>query len=414
MKKNIFKKIVASLATVAMAAGLFAAMPAEEAKAAVDWNDGTVYIHGEKISGTWDTADAKKMTHDSTSGKYTYTFDVTSGTVYEFKILQDKTWDDAWGPKAGGNFAYLALKNGSATITFDPSVASDDAVSATGLVSPNPKDEFYVVGTMNSWSFTANKMEAKDGKFVATFSGLEAGKHEFKIAQDAPTYEWYKGYPEQNYVLNLTEKSDVTITFDSASKEIDVKSVAAETESKPAESKPAESKPAESKPAESKPAESKPATSTKAPETTTEAKKGVTVEVTLDASIKWDKVYLYAFSGNNGLSKWPGIEMTAKDGKWYATIDTELTKLSYVISAGEGKEQTADIADVSGKDVKITVSAEKNDKGHFIASAKTVTTGGAGTGSAKPGDSAPIVMMLAVAAVAAGMVVASKKKTICE
>ena len=34
MKKNIFKKIVASLATVAMAAGLFTAMPVEEAKAA--------------------------------------------------------------------------------------------------------------------------------------------------------------------------------------------------------------------------------------------------------------------------------------------------------------------------------------------------------------------------------------------
>ena len=33
MKKNIFKKIVASLATVAMAAGLFTAMPVEEAKA---------------------------------------------------------------------------------------------------------------------------------------------------------------------------------------------------------------------------------------------------------------------------------------------------------------------------------------------------------------------------------------------
>ena len=61
MKKNIFKKIVASLATVAMAAGLFTAMPAEEAKAAVDWNDGTVYIHGEKISGSWDEKDAKLL-----------------------------------------------------------------------------------------------------------------------------------------------------------------------------------------------------------------------------------------------------------------------------------------------------------------------------------------------------------------
>ena len=37
MKKNIFKKIVASLATVAMAAGIFTAMPAEETKAANDY-----------------------------------------------------------------------------------------------------------------------------------------------------------------------------------------------------------------------------------------------------------------------------------------------------------------------------------------------------------------------------------------
>ena len=43
MKKNIFKKIVASLATVAMAAGLFTAMPAEEAKA-TDSTDKTVYL----------------------------------------------------------------------------------------------------------------------------------------------------------------------------------------------------------------------------------------------------------------------------------------------------------------------------------------------------------------------------------
>ena len=90
-----------------------------------------------------------------------------------------------------------------------------------------------------------------------------------------------------------------------------------------------------------------------------------------------------------------------------ATIDTTATKLSFVISNGD-KEQTVDIKDVEGKDVKITLGA-KNADGKFEASAKVVSGG-----SAKPGDAAPIVMMFAVAAVAAGMVVASKKKTICE
>ena len=102
--------------------------------------------------------------------------------------------------------------------------------------------------------------------------------------------------------------------------------------------------------------------------------------------------------------------MTAKDGKWYATLDTTATKLSYVISNGNG-EQTVDVKDVEGQNIKITLGA-KNAEGKFEASAKAVAAGG--TGSAKPGDAAPIVMMFAVAAVAAGMVVASKKKTICE
>ena len=105
--------------------------------------------------------------------------------------------------------------------------------------------------------------------------------------------------------------------------------------------------------------------------------------------------------------------MTKKDGKWYATLDTDVTKLSFVISNGNG-EQTVDIENVEGKEVKLTLGA-KGEDGKFAATGKAVTGTTTGTtGTQKPGDMAPVAMMLAVAVVAAGMVVASKKKTICE
>ena len=142
-----------------------------------------------------------------------------------------------------------------------------------------------------------------------------------------------------------------------------------------------------------------------------EEQKGVTVEVVLSADAKWDKVFLYAWGGDVKL-EWPGIEMTAKDGKWYATLDTTATKLSYVISNGNG-EQTVDIADVEGKNVTIKLGAKDGDKFTATGAASTSTSTGA-TGTQKPGDVAPIAIMLVVAAVASVMVVASKKKAICE
>ena len=134
--------------------------------------------------------------------------------------------------------------------------------------------------------------------------------------------------------------------------------------------------------------------------------KGVTVEVTLGADVKWEKVYLHAWGEGFG-TEWPGVEMTKKDGKWYATIDTNLTKLSFVVSNGNG-DQTVDIENVEGTEVKITLNA-KNADGKY-----EVTANGVATGIVDSGDSAAIYVLLAVAVVAAGMVVASKKKVICE
>ena len=85
MKKNIFKKIVASLATAAMAAGLFTAMPAEEAKAAADGKEKEIVLF---VSGD---AEFDHVLFDidgqnaSIKGKDAEVTGLGWGDMYEFK-----------------------------------------------------------------------------------------------------------------------------------------------------------------------------------------------------------------------------------------------------------------------------------------------------------------------------------------
>lgn len=409
MKKNIFKKIVASLATVAMAAGLFAAMPAEETKAANGNGDnGEYYVIGSMNS--WDTTNPDKM--DGTGPVYTYEYTVTEGTNVQFKIIEKAgaNWENVGYQhnNNGGNFEKIAGQDGNVKITFDTSKLTagenwwnaKDAVTITGTafdVAPVILDVYTVKGTLpgcdeNPKADTA-KMTEKNGVFSIEFKDVAAGDYKFKVIQDGANYEWANGFASDelgkdgygNNELKLEKKSNVVVSIDKATKKVTVKvtpvggtstSTGSDTGSKG--------------------------------NNTPAVKNEVKVEVTLDPSLKWDEVYVHAW-GDNFSTKWPGVKMTAKDGKYYATIDTKLTKLSYVISAGDKKDQTIDIKDVNGQDVKITVTAKKDADGK-----KFVATAAGAKGAANTGDVAPVVAMLVVAMAAASVVIASKKKTICE
>ena len=108
MKKNIFKKIVASLATVAMAAGLFTAMPAEEAKADVRPATETKW----KLKGTFTGWADVEMT--ASGNDYVCTVDVEEG-AHEYMIYSDSTYVKMDGDK---NFAFTADGDKKATITL--------------------------------------------------------------------------------------------------------------------------------------------------------------------------------------------------------------------------------------------------------------------------------------------------------
>ena len=406
MKKNIFKKIVASLATVAMAAGLFAVAPTE-AKAADVGGDKNVYLVGSET--TWEPGEAGPYAMTTSDGQtFTYELNITQAKKISFKLLVgEKTWAGERNAKdtssmtltnVGGNdnFTVDCGKTGKVTITavFEGSTLKKVSAEGTAVAPLELPDEYYVVGEAKlcgtAWdadSFAGAKAltETSTGVWTVKFTNLAAGKYYYNVIQQ-------KSFDNklEDSSFDLEVKSDVTIKYTKSTKKVEV-------EITPLEKLP-DNKTPDNKTPDNKTPDNK----------TPEVKNEVKVEVTLDPSLKWDEVYVHAW-GDNFQTKWPGVKMTAKNGKYYATIDTKLTKLSYVISAGDGKEQTIDIADVTGQDVKITVTAKKDAKGEkFVATAagKTVAT--------NTGDVAPVVVMLVVAMAAASVVIASKKKTICE
>ncbi|MBQ7415667.1 MAG: hypothetical protein IJW14_01355 [Oscillospiraceae bacterium] len=94
--------------------------------------------------------------------------------------------------------------------------AGDGAWSEYVYVEP----AFYVCGTMNSWtlSYADHKMvKGDDGVYSLTLT-LAAGNYEFKVNDGTWNSSWGKDGGSNNIEFVLTEESNVTITFDVATK----------------------------------------------------------------------------------------------------------------------------------------------------------------------------------------------------
>ena len=120
---------------------------------------------------------------------------------------------------------------------------------------------------------------------------------------------------------------------------------------------------------------------------------------------------------------------TAFKNKTYVALDLKLVKGSEVVQANGDVKVTIPVPTALAKSTKVAVYRVGDDNKLVSCGTADVANGkitfttnhfstyvfaDASVSANKPGDAAPIVLMLAVAAVAAGMVVASKKKTICE
>ncbi len=390
--RKIFKKVITAVASMAMLAGMVAGVPSIEAKAAQNY-----YVVGnDEAFGNWTPGNAAQMTYSN--GKYTLTFNAVANKTYEYQILPTNTgWDGQIGAEAGGNFGIFCFANCTATITFDPSLSGDARVTCTGtgMGTPNLANTFYVVGSMNSWGgeqMTANS----DGTFTIVYgSSLAAGDYEFKVAQDFPTYGWYKQHSngdgnDGNTKATKVADKDLKITFnpseEDGSKKIKVENVnvssSGENQSETSESQ-----------NNSENATTSPAATEATTADSSFVAKDIKVKVKLDAAVTWDKVYLYSWNGGDKMSgDWPGTEAT-KEGDYYViTINAKTKYVNMIANNGSG-EQTIDIEniDCSGDEVILNVSGEKNSDGKYVGTSpaqKTTTSG----------DTTPFVAIVAVLA----------------
>ena len=179
--------------------------------------------------GPWNTANAwysayfyvgETNTHaemTDTDGDGVYEVTVPEGDWTNVIFLRndpsDKVadWNGVWNQT--GDLVLPTDNNTMYTVTGWG--AADGAWSEYVYVEP----AYYVCGTMNSWtlSYADHKMVKGDGVYSLTLT-LAAGTYEFKVNDGTWNSSWGKDGGQNNIEFVLTEESNVTITFDLATK----------------------------------------------------------------------------------------------------------------------------------------------------------------------------------------------------
>ncbi len=233
MKKNIFKKIVASLATAAMAVGMFAAAPAQEVKAAADGKEteivlllsdstgvANVYLDiyntgtdGGNQNASIDSAATKGdianwgrqgaiFTQDSTN-KNVYKI-ITTGSLADDEYCNMQfvidSGDSQWGYKYYPQ-NNKELFNGNKTIYFTIDVSNKDwpelSASTVDPTAAKPSDIMAVIdaiGTVELTSDSLKKIEAAETAYnsftgdksaVTNYDKLTAARTKYNQLQAA-------------------------------------------------------------------------------------------------------------------------------------------------------------------------------------------------------------------------------------
>ncbi|MEE0264605.1 MAG: hypothetical protein UD936_03165, partial [Acutalibacteraceae bacterium] len=161
-------------------------------------------------AGTWDGYIFCRMNPKTTvnnwTNKWNQTADLTIPDGMNCYTVKSSTWD-----KGGGTWSnYVPGGELPTEGPTDPPVLYDYTVAGdAGL-------------TGEAWNPAANGMadEDGDGVYTITFADVPAGSYSFKVTDGTWNNSW--GVGTDNYSITLTAQADVTINFDSATKEITV------------------------------------------------------------------------------------------------------------------------------------------------------------------------------------------------
>lgn len=152
-------------------------------------------------------------------------------------VAMTKGSDGIWYADVDASYNKVIFNNGSEQ-TANLDVPTDSKVQynyAAGSWSAYGEDvevveKYFVAGTSalcngENWvpNAAVNQMtEGADGLYTITFENVPAGDHEFKVTDGTWSNSWGKDGGEDNYTLSTDSTSNITITFNSQTKAIDV------------------------------------------------------------------------------------------------------------------------------------------------------------------------------------------------
>lgn len=198
----------------------------------------SIVANGE---GWNNNAAANLMTTDDGGATYTLTIEgvtLDAGTNYEYKIVEKGSWTEYF-PNTGSNATFFVSETGVYTIKYVYTVSTSFCeVQTTKTGNAEATTHTYTVAGNSAALFgeewnpaaTANDMTANGDVYTWTKENVVLDGTtaiEFKVCQD---HAWTVAYPSENYSVTTTSNPnhgytgagtyDVTITFNSTSKEI--------------------------------------------------------------------------------------------------------------------------------------------------------------------------------------------------
>lgn len=184
----------------------------------------------------WNVESTVNRMTEEDAGYYELKLTNVAAGNYEFKFAANGAWAKQWGAVEGqetlangvatpvqgganpGNLKLVLEKGATYEVVLTLDNMDPDAPTATATWTKTGEaaiedDVYSLAGTFNGWNQKDESLElAKAGEGIYNITlPLQVGEHKFKVVLN---HDWAVAYPAADYVLNLTEDADVTITLD--------------------------------------------------------------------------------------------------------------------------------------------------------------------------------------------------------
>ena len=148
--------------------------------------------------------------------------ELTAGQKIQFKVVKNHSWDKAW-PES--NYEVSIAKDGiyALTITFKEDEEKVEAILVKVPDYPDLADGYYLVGTFNDWTPTAEDLlvlnEGAEGEYTIIVDLNEGDEFKAVRIENGDIAQWYPEGMGNNYVVDADHAGHKTVYFRPAGSE---------------------------------------------------------------------------------------------------------------------------------------------------------------------------------------------------